>query len=70
MPIINYLFPQKLRHFALGPILKNKDTLKGIYGVLKNIFSDNNGEYGFQKGQLGYKNGSFNNSKLVLINSN
>jgi len=68
MPIIDYLLPQKLRHFILGPILENKGTLKGTYGVFRNIFSGNNGEYGFQEGQLGYKDGSFNNGELVLIN--
>ena len=47
MPIIDYLFPQKLHHFALSPILKNKGTLEGTYGVLKNIFNGNNSEYGF-----------------------
>ena len=47
MSIIDYLLPQKLYHFALGPILKNKGTLEGIYSVLRNIFSGDNGEYGF-----------------------
>jgi hypothetical protein len=47
MPIIDHLLLQKLCYFALGPILKNKGTLKGIYGVLRNIFSGNNGEYRF-----------------------
>ena len=70
MPIIDYLLLQKLHYFALGLILKNKGTLKGIYSVLKNIFSGDNGECKFQKGQLRYKNRSFNNNKLVLINSN
>ena len=69
MPIIDYLLPQKLYHFILGLILENKGTLKGIYSILRNIFSGDNSECGFQKGQLGYKNRSFNNSKLVLINS-
>ena len=41
-----------------------------MYGVLKNIFSGDNGECGFQEGQLGYKDRSFDNSELVLINSN
>ena len=70
MPIVNRLPLQKLYHFAFGPILENKSTLKGTYGVLKNIFNSNNGKYGFKKGQLGFKEGLFNNSKLVLINSN
>ena len=68
MPIIDCLLLQKLCHFALSPILENKGTLEGIYGVLRNIFSGDNSECGFQEGQLGYKNGSFNNNKLVLIN--
>ena len=70
MSTIDYFPLQKLYHFALGLILENKGTLKGTYGVLKNIFSGDNGEYSFQKGQLGYKDGSFNNKELVLINSN
>ena len=70
LSIINHLSLQKLYHFALGPILKNKGTIKGIYGVLKNIFSGDNDKYSFKKGQLGYKDGLFNNSKLVLINGN
>ena len=70
MPTVNYFPLQRLYHFALGPILENKGTLEGIYSVLKNIFSGDNGEYGFKKGQLGFKEGLFNNSKLVLINSN
>jgi hypothetical protein len=68
MPIIDRLLLWKLCHFALGPILENEGTLEGIYGVFRNIFSGDNGECGFQEGQLGYKDGSFNNSKLVLIN--
>ena len=47
IPIIDRLLPQKLRHFILGPILENKGTLEGIYGILRNIFSGNNGECGF-----------------------
>ena len=70
MPIIDYLFLWKLRHFTLGLILENKGTLEGIYSIFKNIFGGNNGECRFQEGQLGYKDGSFNNSKLVLINGN
>ena len=68
MPIIDRLPAQKLHYFALGPILKNKGTVEGTYGVLRNIFSGDNSEGGFQEGQLGYKNGLFTN-KLVLINS-
>ena len=41
-----------------------------MYGVFKNIFSGDNSKCGFQKGQLKYKNGSFDNGKLVLINGN
>ena len=70
MPTVNYLPLQRLHHFALSPILENKGTLKGTYGILKNIFSSNNSKYGFKEGQLGFKKGSFNNSELVLINSN
>ena len=70
MSIIDCLLPQKLCHFALGLILENKGTLEGIYSVFRNIFSSNNGEYGFQESQLRYKDRSFNNNKLVLINSN
>ena len=70
MPSVDHLPPQKLHHFALSPILKNKDTLKGMYGVLKNIFGGNNGKCNFQEGQLGYKKDLFNNKELVLINRN
>ena len=38
MLTIDCFFPQKLYYFALGPILKNEGTLKGIYGILRNIF--------------------------------
>ena len=41
-----------------------------MYGVLKNIFGSNNGECSFKEGQLGFKEGLFNNSELVLINGN
>ena len=41
-----------------------------MYGVLKNIFGRDNDKYGFKEGQLGYKDGLFDNSKLVLINGN
>jgi len=68
MPTVDRLPPQKLYHFALGPILENKGTLEGTYGVLRNIFGGNNSECGFQEGQLGYKEGLFNNEELVLIN--
>ena len=37
----------KFSYYILGLILKNKGTLKGTYGVLKNIFSGNNREYKF-----------------------
>ena len=37
----------KFFYYILGPIFKNKGMLKGTYGVLKNIFSGNNGEYRF-----------------------
>jgi len=70
MPIVDCLPPQKLHHFALGPILENEGTLKGTYSVLKNIFGGDNNKCSFKEGQLGYKNGSFNNNKLVLINGN
>jgi len=68
IPIIDRLLLQKLRHFILGLILENKGTLEGTYSILRNIFGGNNSEYRFQEGQLGYKDGSFNNGKLVLIN--
>ena len=68
MPTIDRLLPQKLRHFALGPILENEGTLEGTYGVLRNIFGGDDGECGFQEGQLGYKDGSFDNGELILIN--
>ena len=69
IPIINRLPTQKLHHFALGLILKNKGTVKGIYSILRNIFSGNNSKGGFQEGQLRYKDSLFTN-KLVLINGN
>jgi len=47
IPIIDHLLLQKLYYFILGPILENKGTLEGMYGVLRNIFSGNNGEYRF-----------------------
>jgi len=47
MPIIDRLPLQKLRYFVLGPILENKGTLEGTYGVLRNIFSGDNSKYGF-----------------------
>jgi len=68
MPTADYLPIQRLHHFTLGPILENKGTIKGTYSVLRNIFGGNNGEGGFQEGQLGYKNGLFTD-ELVLINS-
>ena len=68
MPSVDRLPPQKLHHFTLGPILENEGTLEGIYSVLRNIFSGNNSKYNFQEGQLGYKEGLFNNKELVLIN--
>ena len=67
---VDRLKPQKSPHYVLGPILENKGMLAGTYSVLKNIFSGNNGEYGFQEGQLSYKELLFNNSKLILINGN
>ena len=68
IPLVDRLPPRKLQHFALSPILENKGTLEGTYGVLKNIFSSDDGKCGFQKGQLGYKESLFNNKELVLIN--
>jgi len=47
IPIIDYLLLQKLYHFILGPILKNKGTLEGTYSVLRNIFSGDNSECRF-----------------------
>ena len=44
--------------------------LVGIYGILKNIFSSNNRDCGFQEGQLSYKKSSFNNGQIILINNN
>ena len=70
IPTVNCLPLQRLYYLAFGPILENKGTLEGIYGVLKNIFGGDNSEYSFKEGQLGFKEGLFNNSKLVLINSN
>ena len=61
MPTIDRLPVQKLHHFALGPILKNKGTVEGTYGVLRNIFSGNNNKGGFQEGQLKYKDNLFTN---------
>ena len=48
--------------------MENKGTLAGIYSVLKNIFSSDNGDYGFQEGQLSYKELLFNNGQIILIN--
>jgi hypothetical protein len=47
MPIIDRLLLQKLYYFILGPILENKGTLEGIYGVLRNIFGGDNSKCGF-----------------------
>ena len=47
MPELDRLKPQKSSYYALGPIIENKGTLVGIYGVLKNIFSGDNGDCGF-----------------------
>jgi len=69
MPMVDCLPLWRLYHFALGLILENKGTLEGMYGVLKNIFGGNNSKCGFEEGQLGFKERSFNNSELVLINS-
>ena len=66
--MVNRLLLWRLHHFALGPILENEGTLEGIYSVLKNIFGGDNDKCGFKEGQLGFKEGLFNNSKLVLIN--
>ena len=44
---VNYLKPYKFSHYVLGPILKNKGTLKDTYSVLKNIFGGNNKKCGF-----------------------
>ena len=44
---IDCLKPYKFFYYILGLILKNKGTLKGTYGVLKNIFSGNNKECRF-----------------------
>jgi hypothetical protein len=68
IPLVDRLAPNKLPHFALGPILENEGTLEGTYGVLKNIFGGDDGDCGFKEGQLGYKDGAFNNGELVLIN--
>ena len=48
--------------------MENKGMLVGTYSVLKNIFSSNNKDYGFQKGQLSYKELLFNNSQIIFIN--
>ena len=39
-----------------------------MYGVLRNILGGDDSECGFKEGQLRYKDGSFNNDELVLIN--
>ena len=65
---VDYLKLYKFSYYTLGPIFKNKGTLKGTYSVLKNIFGGNNGKYKFWKGQLSYKKLLFNNGKLILIN--
>ena len=70
MPTVNCFPLQRLYYFALGVILENEGTLKGIYSVFKNIFGGDNSEYSFKEGQLGFKEGLFNNNKLVLINNN
>ena len=44
---INRLKLHKFFYYILGPILKNKSTLKNTYSVLKNIFGGNNREYKF-----------------------
>ena len=48
--------------------MENKGTLIGTYSVLKNIFGGDNRDYGFQEGQLSYKELLFNNGQIVLIN--
>ena len=68
MPELDRLKPQKSSHYALGPIMENEGTLAGTYGVLKNIFGGDDGDCGFQEGQLGYKESSFDNGQIVLIN--
>ena len=65
---VDRLKPYKFPYYVLGLILENEGTLEGTYSILKNIFSSNNREYRFQEGQLGYKESSFNNSELILIN--
>ena len=47
MPKIDCLKLYKFSYYILGPILKNEGTLKGTYGILKNIFGGNNREYRF-----------------------
>ena len=47
MPKVDYLKLYKFSHYVLGLIFENKSTLEGTYGILKNIFSGNNGEYRF-----------------------
>ena len=37
----------KFFYYILGPIFKNKGTLKGTYSVLKNIFGGDNRECRF-----------------------
>ena len=44
---VDYLKPHKFPYYILGLILKNKSTLKGTYGILKNIFGGDNREYRF-----------------------
>jgi len=39
-----------------------------MYSVFKNIFGGNNSKYNFKEGQLRYKDGLFNDNKLILIN--
>ena len=68
IPDLDRLKPQKYSHYALGPIMENEGTLAGTYGVLKNIFGGDDGDCGFQEGQLGYKESSFDDSQIVFIN--
>ena len=47
MPKLDHLKLQKSSYYTLGPIIENKGTLAGTYGVLKNIFGGDNGDYSF-----------------------
>ena len=47
MPKLDHFKLQKSSYYALGPIMENKGMLTGTYSVIKDIFSSNNGDYGF-----------------------